>query len=136
MPALPFGNARSAGATRWYASLRVRLAVAIALLVALTGIGASWLAIRLARQALVEEVTGIVARATTHAVNALAASPGPLTAEDATTTLRVLGEEISEVETLSLVQVTNGQPRVLALTGPSPGRRARHSRRARSRRAG
>ena len=40
-------------------SLRVRLAVTIALLVAITGIGASWLALGFTRQALVDEVAGI-----------------------------------------------------------------------------
>ena len=71
MTALPFGSTRAKQRGRWYSSLRVRLAVAIALLVALTGLGASWLALRLARQALVAEVTGIATRAATRAVQEL-----------------------------------------------------------------
>jgi signal transduction histidine kinase len=120
MAALPFGTTRSKDSPRWYSSLRVRLAVAIALLVALTGVGASWLALRLARQALAAEVTGIAARAATQAVNQLDASRGALSPEDATGTLSALVAENGEIETLALVQLTTGQPRVLATAGTAP----------------
>jgi two-component system NtrC family sensor kinase len=101
-------------------SLRVRLAVAIALLVAVTGVGASWLALRLARQALVAEVTGIAARAATQAVNALDSAPGVLDGERATTALQGLDAEIAEIEALALIQLIEGQPRVLAMAGNPP----------------
>jgi two-component system NtrC family sensor kinase len=101
-------------------SLRVRLAVAIALLVALTGVGASWLALRLARQALAAEVSGIATRAATQAVNALGSSPGALDADNATGTLRALEAEIGEIEALALVQLIQDQPTVLATAGNPP----------------
>ncbi len=120
MAALPFGTGRSKESARWYSSLRVRLAVAIALLVALTGVGASWLALRLARQALVAEVTGIATIAATHAVRELDSAPGALTSDDATTTLRGLEAGIGEIEGLALVQITQGEQRVLATAGNPP----------------
>jgi two-component system NtrC family sensor kinase len=117
MAALPFETTRSKESPRWYSSLRVRLAVAIALLVAVAGVGASWVALRLARQALVAEVTGIAMRTATHAVNELTAAPGALNAEDATARLRALDAAISEIEALALIQVSQDQAQVLATTG-------------------
>ncbi len=90
----------------------------IALLVAITGIGASWLALRLARQALVAEVTGIATRGATYAVNSIDSAPVPLLAEDATTILRTLDAQILEIESLAIVQATaNEPPRVVAESG-------------------
>ncbi|HUE85484.1 MAG TPA: ATP-binding protein [Vicinamibacterales bacterium] len=52
------------------------MAVAIALLVAVTGMGASWLALRLVRQGLTSEATSIAMPAAVRAVDELSASPG------------------------------------------------------------
>ena len=120
MAALPFGSTRAKERGRWYSSLRVRLALAIALLVALTGLGASWLALRLARQALVAEVTGIATRAATRAVQELDSTPGPLTTDEATTTLQGLEARVVEIGALALIQVSEGEPQVLAMAGNPP----------------
>ena len=117
MSALPFGTARSKERARWYSSLRIRFAVTIALLVAITGIGAGWLALRLARQALVDEVAGSATRAATHAVNAIDSVGGPLPVEEATAILRVLDADNSEVESLAIIETGSGQSRVVAQSG-------------------
>lgn len=120
MPALPFGTARSKESARWYSSLRIRFAVTIALLVAITGVGAGWLALRLARQALVDEVAGIATRAATHAVNAIDSVGGPLPAAEATAILRALEVENSEIESLAIIETGSGQSRVVAESGSPP----------------
>jgi two-component system NtrC family sensor kinase len=118
MAALPLATPSRTDA-KWYSSLRVRLAIAIALSVAITGVGASWLALRLARQALSEEVTGIARRAAERAVHDIAAvknaSPQRITER-----LRAVDTDIGEVETLALVQDIGGEPIVVASTGSPP----------------
>ena len=52
MAALPFGTEGARAGARWYAALRVRLAVAIALLVAVTAMGAGWLALSIAQRSM------------------------------------------------------------------------------------
>ena len=111
---------RPGGEARTLSSLRVRLALAIAISVGVTGIGASWLGVQLARQALANEVHGIATRAVEHAVNALQRLPSPLTAEPATETLRAIDAAVAEVETLALVQRGANGPVVIASTGNPP----------------
>lgn len=120
MPALPFGTAGATTNARWYSSLRLRFALTVALLVAITGVGASWLALRLARQALVAEVSEIASRAAVRAVNAIDGASSPLSSEDATAILRVLDAEFSEVVSLAVIQTGGPQPRVVAATGQPP----------------
>jgi two-component system NtrC family sensor kinase len=101
---------------KWHASLRLRLALAIALSVALTGLGASWLALRLARQALSEEVTGIARRTAERAVNDVSALD-PKAAAAIAERLRTLDDEIAEIESIAVIEDVNGQARVVAATG-------------------
>ena len=49
-------TSRAQHESKWGSSLRVRLALAIAVSVAIAGLGASWVALRLGRQALIEKV--------------------------------------------------------------------------------
>jgi two-component system NtrC family sensor kinase len=121
MPALPFGASSGTNA-KWYSSLRVRLAIAIALSVAVTGVGATWLALRLARQALSEEVTGIARRASERAVSDVAALDAAATDAVIVERLRVLDAQIAEVETLTLIEDVGGSPHIVATTGaPATG---------------
>lgn len=118
MPALPFGG--SATEAKWHSSLRVRLAIAIALSVAITGVGASWLALRLARQALSHELLSIAQhtadRAVTEVVSLDSHSPPDVLVER----LRVLDADVSEVETISLVQDSGDKPLIIAAAGTAP----------------
>lgn len=115
MPALPFG-ARPHPEAKWHASLRVRLAIAIAVSVAITGIGAGWLALRLARQALIEEVVGIARMTAQRAVTDFAGlSPGADT-RTLTEGLRKLDADVNEVELITLIEAVNGQASVIATT--------------------
>jgi two-component system NtrC family sensor kinase len=100
--------------------LRVRLAIAIALSVAITGVGASWLALRVARQALSQEVMRIALGAAERAVHEVATLGG--TAEPGTIAerLRTLDGEIGGVETIAIVEEIGGEPRVTATTGNAP----------------
>lgn len=52
MAALPFGTLRSKERARWHSSLRVRLAVSTALLVAVTAMSAGWLALWVTQDAV------------------------------------------------------------------------------------
>ena len=119
MPALPYRRPPSTEA-KWHSSLRVRLAIAIALSVAITGVGAGWLAMGLARQALVEEVTGIARRAAERAVADIAsvAANSPDTA--VVERLRALDADVGEVETITLIEDVGGRPRVATSTGNPP----------------
>jgi signal transduction histidine kinase len=120
MTALPFDYQARIDGTKWYSSLRIRFALAIALSVALTGVGASWLALLLARQALGEEVSGIAINAADRAVADLATLGSPLLPREALERLRVLDAEVGEVETVALVQELSGQLQVIAASGRPP----------------
>jgi two-component system NtrC family sensor kinase len=91
--------------------------MAIALCVALTGIGTSWLALRLGRQALSAEVTGIARRASDRAVQEIASLNGEESVETVTEQLRVLDAEIGEVEAVALITQQGGEPHVEAASG-------------------
>jgi two-component system, NtrC family, sensor kinase len=115
MPAPPL-DSPSATQPKWYLSLRLRLAIAIALSVATTGVGATWLAERVARQALSEEVSGIAQRAAAQAARVVGADASTR-AEEITEQLRALDANVAEVEMLALVEAIAGEPRVVASTG-------------------
>jgi signal transduction histidine kinase len=97
--------------------LRVRLAIAIALSVAITGVGAGWLALRLAREALGEEVTGIARRTAESAVADLASLDAESNSRAIGERLSKLDAEVGEVETIALIEVMDGAPRVVASAG-------------------
>ena len=118
MPTLPFGGSSGTHA-KWYSSLRVRLAIAIALSVAVTGVGATWLALRLARQALGEEVTGIARRTSERAVSEIAGLEPTVPDAVAIERLRLLDAEVGEVETLTLIEDVGGRPQVAGTTAPA-----------------
>jgi two-component system NtrC family sensor kinase len=101
---------------QWRSSLRVRLAIAIALSVAITGVGASWLALGLARQALSEEVSEIARRTAEAAAREIAdlASTDPSAISDR---LRALDAEVGEVDSLTLLEEAGGAPQVTAGSG-------------------
>jgi two-component system NtrC family sensor kinase len=105
---------------RWLSSLRLRLALAIAISVGITGIGASWLALQLARQALADEVHGIATRAAERAADEIARLPAPLSATAATETLRGVDAAIGELQSLTLVQVGIERMFATATTGTPP----------------
>lgn len=113
-------TSRSARDGRLLSSLRVRLALAIALSVALTGIGASWLALQLARQALTDEVRGIARSAAERAVSQIEALPAPLAADTVAQILRVLDASISEIQTLAYVIDDRPDVRVVTTVGVAP----------------
>ena len=119
MPALPF-IASPGTPAKWHSSLRVRLAIAIALSVAITGAGASWLALRLARQALSHEVLGIARRAADRAAHEISTLDKHGTDAAIIERLRTLDAEVGEVETIVLIEDENGQPRVAVATGATP----------------
>jgi two-component system, NtrC family, sensor kinase len=108
---------RPKGEARWLSSLRVRLALAIAVSVGITGVGASWLALQLARQALAEEVRANTARATERAVDELELLPGPLTGHLVGQTLRQLQASIAGIDTLAYVEQAPSGPVVIFMTG-------------------
>jgi two-component system, NtrC family, sensor kinase len=110
----------AAGEARWTASLRVRLALAIAISVGLTGIGASWLALQLARQALTDDVRGIASRAAERAADELELLPPALPVEAVGLTLRALDAAVSEIEELSFVRDEPGGPAIVVTTGMAP----------------
>ena len=119
MPTLPSSGPQGTK-VKWHSSLRLRLAIAIALSVALTGAGASWLAMRLARQALSQEVAGIAVRAgerAVHDISTLAANTEPVAILER---LRALDAEVAEVETISLIEPGQGQPQIAATSGSLP----------------
>jgi two-component system NtrC family sensor kinase len=82
----------------------------------MTGVGASWLAMRLARQALTQEVTGIASHAASRAVQDMATLDA-LTAPATVERLRALDADVAEVDSITVVEVGNGQPHVVATTG-------------------
>jgi two-component system NtrC family sensor kinase len=99
----------------------VRLALAIALSVAITGVGASWLALRLARQALSAEVSGIALRAAERAARETATfgTAGDFTA--LAERLREIDAEVGEVDSITLLEGTgSGAASVLATSGVAP----------------
>jgi len=113
-------TSRLTGDTRWRSSLRVRLAIAIAASVAITGIGASWLALLLARRALTDDVRSIAGTAAERAVDELELLPAPISVEAVGLTLRELDVSIPEIETLSYIASGAQSPVVLVTTGTSP----------------
>jgi two-component system NtrC family sensor kinase len=104
---------------RWISSLRLRLALAIAISVGIAGIGASGLALRQARQALIDDVRGIAERAAIRAADQLARLASPISADEIALTLRELDGEVSEVERLAYIQETRDGPSVIGSTGES-----------------
>ena len=121
MPALPLTLRRRPQSGKWYSSLRTRFAIAIGLSVALTGLGASWLALRMARQALVTEVTVITLRAAERAARQIDAMDGSFSASEAITRLRMLDAEIGEIESIELVQQGPDGTQLLAATSELAG---------------
>lgn len=118
MPALPFDGLPSTQA-RWHSSLRVRLAIAVALSVAITGVGASWLALRLARQALSAEVAGIARRAAERAVSDIAALEAAASEARISERLRALDASVGEVEEITLIEEVDGRARIAAASSNS-----------------
>jgi signal transduction histidine kinase len=118
MPALPLSTTGTEA--KWHSSLRVRLAIAIALSVAITGVGASWLAMRLARQALSSEVTNIARRAAERAVADVASLDGNASADVISQRLHALDAEFNEVETIAVIEANGGDPNVVVVTGAPP----------------
>jgi two-component system, NtrC family, sensor kinase len=110
---------RPSGEARWLSSLRVRLALAIALSVGITGIGASWLALQLARQALAEEVRGMAARAAERAVDEIELLSGPLTPSLVGQALRQVEASSAGIDTLSYVEQGPAGPAVVFMTDTS-----------------
>jgi two-component system, NtrC family, sensor kinase len=111
---------RSPSEPRWFSSLRVRLALAIAVSVGLTGIGASWFALRLARQALADDVRGIAGRAAERAVDEVELLPTAFSLDALSDTLRALDAVVTEIETLSYVQLSAERVDILVTTGSPP----------------
>jgi signal transduction histidine kinase len=116
MPALPFG-AESDPEARWHHSLRVRLAIAIALSVAVTCVGAGWLALRLARQALGDEVGEIARRTAGRVAVDIERLPAGASTEALIELLRRMEADVGEVETITLIESVDGEARVVATTG-------------------
>jgi two-component system, NtrC family, sensor kinase len=114
-------TSRSSSDARWLSSLRLRLALAIAISVGIAGIGASGLALRLAQQALTDEVREIAADAATRAAEQVAQLEASPTADSVLQPLRAIDSEVSEVEQLSYIHDTSDGPAVLATTGLLPG---------------
>jgi two-component system, NtrC family, sensor kinase len=112
---------RSGGNARWISSLRLRLALAIAISVALAGIGASGLALRMARRALTNDVRGIAGQAAGRAADQVSRLSTPLAVDAIERTLRQLNSEISEIGHLSYIQDSAGGPVVSGTTGMSQG---------------
>ena len=119
MPALPLDSPSGSNA-KWHSSLRIRLALAIALSVAITGLGATWLAMRTARQALSKEVTGIALRAAERAAAELTAFTNTADLAAVTERLETIDVEVGEIATLALVISAPGGARVAASTGAQP----------------
>jgi two-component system, NtrC family, sensor kinase len=105
---------------RWLTSLRMRLALAIAFSVAVTGIGASWLALQLGRQAMAEEVARIAVLAAERAADELQRLPSPLAADALTVTLREIDASAPEIETISFIVESAGATTTVAYTGSAP----------------
>ena len=112
---------RSGGNARWISSLRLRLALAIAISVALAGIGASGLALRMARRALTNDVRGIAGQAAGRAADQVSRLSTPLSVDALERTLRQLNSEISEIGHLSYIQDSAAGPVVSGTTGMSQG---------------
>lgn len=119
MPALPLDAPPDTNA-RWQSSLRVRLAIAIAFSVAITGVGASWLALGLARQALSQEVTDIALRAAVRAADDLSTLESTADPASVTKRLLALDAEVGEIATIALVAQSAEGARVVASTGTAP----------------
>jgi signal transduction histidine kinase len=105
---------------RSLSSLRVRLALAIATSVLVTGFGASWLALQLARQALAAEVAGIAQQAARRAADQLQGLPAAATPDEITARLRSVDESVPEVQTLAYLLPADGTMTVRALSGSPP----------------
>ena len=114
-------SSRPSGDARWLSSLRLRLALAIAISVGIAGIGASGLALRLARQALTDEVREIAAGAALRAAEQVARLEASATGDSVLQPLRAIDSEVSEVEQLSYILESTDGPTVLATTGMLPG---------------
>lgn len=102
---------------RWHSSLRVRLALAIAISVGIAGIGASGLALRVARQALSDEVRGIAAATATRAADQLGRLSVPVSEDAIARTLYGIDADVAEVEQLSYVEEAVAGPTVSVTTG-------------------
>jgi two-component system, NtrC family, sensor kinase len=89
---------------RLLVSLRGRLAMATAVLVALTVAGASWLALRTARQVITQEVRELAKQTAERAAREIALLPEPLSSEAVVTTLRKVEGSTPEAEAIALVR--------------------------------
>lgn len=88
---------------RLFSSLRGRLAIATAVLVALTVAGASWLALRTARQVITADVRDLAKQTAERAAREIALLPEPLSSEVVVTTLRKVEGATPEAEVITLV---------------------------------
>jgi len=88
---------------RLLSSLRGRLAIATAVLVALTVAGASWLALRTAQQVITAEVRDLSKQTSERAAREIALLPEPLSTEAVVTTLRKVEGATPESEAITLV---------------------------------
>lgn len=105
---------------RWLSSLRFRLALAIVITVASTGVGAGWVALRLARQSLTDDVRGITSRATVLAVAAVERLPATASRDDIVAVLRDIEAQSPEIETISVIADDGASGRLVATTGVAP----------------
>lgn len=88
---------------RLLVSLRGRLAIATAVLVTLTVAGASWLALRTARQVITQEVRDLTKQTSERAAREVTLLPEPLSSDVVITTLRKVESATPEAETIALV---------------------------------
>lgn len=88
---------------RLFSSLRGRLAIATAVLVALTVAGASWLALRTATQVITGEVRNLTRQTAERAASEVALLPEPLSTDAVVTTLRKVEGATPEAEVITLV---------------------------------
>lgn len=105
---------------RQFSSLRVRLALTLALSVAVTGVGASWLALRIARQSLAEELRGIATRAAERAAAGVEGLPAGVEPPQVSSVLRTLDSAFGEVESIALVARDGDRALLLATSGSPP----------------
>jgi signal transduction histidine kinase len=105
----------------WMSSLRLRLALAVAISVGIAGIGASGLALRLARKALIGDVRGIAERVATRAADQLARLPSPPSVEAITQALRSIHAETAEIGQIAYIEDTTSGPTVISTTGMLKG---------------
>lgn len=112
---------KAARRSGWISSLRLRLALAVAISVGIAGIGASSLALRIAQQALTNDVLNIAAAAAVRAASEMAVVIGEASPDDVRQRLHAIDDEVAEVEQLSLVEDAGRAPTIRASTGIPQG---------------